>query len=99
MRKFPLPTRLARTGCSVLALATVFIVGASPAAAQSFLATGSPNNGAGTTIANGPGITTISVTAPQTVINWVPTDNATNANVPIVFQASGTTATFLGNGN
>lgn len=99
MRKFPLPSRLARTGCSVLALATVFVVGPSPAAAQSFLATGSPNNGAGTIITNGPGTTTISVTTPQTVVTWVPTDNATNNGAPIVFQNSGTTATFLGTGN
>ncbi|MEO7814369.1 MAG: hypothetical protein ABIR87_02885, partial [Sphingomicrobium sp.] len=92
-------SRRTRTSCSVLALATVFIVGPTPASAQSFLGVGTPTNGAATTIANGAGTTTITVSAPQTVINWVPTDNATNNNVPIQFQNSNTTANFLGNGN
>ncbi|MCY7271776.1 MAG: hypothetical protein LH485_06970, partial [Sphingomonas bacterium] len=99
MRSLSLPSRRARTSCSILALATVLVVGASPAAAQSFLGVGTPTNGAATTITNGSGTTTIAVTAPQTVINWVPTDNATANGVPISFQNENTTARFLGVGN
>ena len=40
MRNTTLRARVARTGCSVLALATVAVVGATPASAQSFAGTG-----------------------------------------------------------
>ena len=59
MRTLTLPSRLARTSCSVLALATVLVVGATPAAAQSFLGTGTVTNGSGT-ITTSPLTTTIS---------------------------------------
>ncbi|MEO5578523.1 MAG: hypothetical protein ABIR25_05670, partial [Sphingomicrobium sp.] len=99
MRTLSLPSRLARTSCSVIALATVLVVGATPAAAQSFLGNGIATNGAATTITTGAGTTNITVTTSQTVIDWLPTDNAIANNTVIAFQNSGTTATFSGPGN
>ena len=100
MRSLTLPSRLARTGCSVIALATVLVVGARPAAAQSFLGTGNfTTNGGGVAgIGTGPGSTTITVNSGQTVIDWIPTDNAVGGGA-IGFQLGGTTATFTGASN
>ena len=101
MRNLAMPSRRARTSCSVLALATVMLVGPTPAAAQSFL-------GSGTFATNGGGVagittptsttTTITVNGGQSVINWIPTDDAIGGG-PIAFQLSGTTATFTGASN
>ncbi len=98
MRNLAHPSRRARTSCSVLAVATVLVMGATPASAQSFLGSGSPTNGVATTITTGAGTTNISVTTPQTVINWSPTDTAIGGG-SINFQPVGTTATFSGSGN
>ncbi|HVL30278.1 MAG TPA: hypothetical protein VM326_06150, partial [Sphingomicrobium sp.] len=98
MMRTTLNRRRSRTGCSILALATVLAVGASPAAGQSFQGTGTFTSGTGTISASG-NTTSISVTSPTAVINWIPTDNAVNANVPIAFQPAGTFADFSGGGN
>jgi hypothetical protein len=89
--------RRSRSSCSVIALATVMAVGATPAAAQSLLGTGSyVTNPNATGITTGPGTTTINLNGGQTVIDWTPTDNAINPGNNIVFQNSGTTALFTG---
>ena len=98
MRSLSLPSRRARTSCSILALATVLVVGATPAAAQSFQGNGTVTSGTGT-ITTGVNTTNISVTTSQTVIDWVPFDNAIANNTAIAFQNSGTTANFSGAGN
>lgn len=100
MRPLTSPSRLARTGCSVLALATALVVGPSPAAAQSFLGTGNfaTNGGGAASIGTGPNTTTVTLNPGQTVINWTPTDNAVGGGA-IGFQPSGTTATFTGASN
>ena len=95
MRSLSLPSKRRATGCSVLALATVLVVGATPAAAQSFLGTGTVTNGTGT-ITTGVNTTNVAVTSTQTVIDWVPFDNAIANNTAIAFQNSGTTASFSG---
>src|SRR5688500_1039518 len=87
--------RRSRTGCSILALATVLTVGASPAAAQSLLGTGSyATNPNATGITTGVGTTTINLNGGNTVINWTPSDPTGTGNV--VFQTAGTTAMFTG---
>ena len=92
-------SRRSRTSCSILALATVMAVGATPAAAQSFQGTGNFVNPANGTINQAtPGVTTVTLNSgvEQAVINWTPTDNATNITNNIVFQPVGTTANFNG---
>ena len=98
MTRTILNRRRSRTGCSILAMATVLAVGASPAFAQSFAGTGSFSSGTGS-ITTSPNTTSISVTSPTAVINWIPTDNVANPNVPIVFQPGGTFADYSGGGN
>ena len=100
MRFTHLPPKLRRTSCSILALATVMVVGATPATAQSFLGSGSfTTNGGGVAgIATAPNTTTITVNPGQSVIDWIPTDNAIGGGT-INFQNSGTSANFLGTGN
>src|SRR5687767_12307613 len=98
MTRTILNSRRSRTGCSILALATVLAVGASPAAAQSFQGAGTFTSGTGSITAGG-NTTSISVTSPTAVINWIPTDDVANPNVPIVFQPGGTFADFSGGGN
>ena len=92
--------RPSRTSCSMIALATVMAVGATPASAQSLLGTGTyvtNPNATGITTTPGPAATTtINLNGGQTIIDWVPTDNATLPNTNIVFQNSGTTALFTG---
>ncbi|WP_309601556.1 hypothetical protein [Sphingomonas sp.] len=98
MRNLAMPSRRARTSCSVLALATVMLVGPTPAAAQSFLGSGTfATNGGGVAGITNPTATTttITVNGGQSVIDWTPTDNATGGG-NIAFQLSGTTATFTG---
>ena len=88
-----------RTACSILALATALAVGPSPAAAQSFLGTGSPLVAGSATITTPNGTTTnVAVNNPQTVITWSPSDTATSTS-PIVFQPGGTTTNFVMGGN
>src|SRR3990170_7083130 len=84
-----------RTSCSIVALATVLVVGASPAAAQSFQGTGSFASGSGS-ITTGTGTTDIAVGSSQAVIDWTPSDNLVGNFGAINFQPSGTTATFNG---
>ena len=101
MRNLALPSRRARTSCSVLALATVMLVGPTPALAQSFLGSGSfATNGGGVAGITTPTstTTTITVNPGQSVIDWTPTDNAIGGG-NIAFQLSGTTATFTGASN
>src|SRR5919112_2695290 len=93
MSRISLNSRRTRTSCSILALATVMAIGATPAAAQSFNGTGVFNSGSGT-ITTGAGTTNIALTANNSVITWTPTDNATGTGTNILFQNSGTTATF-----
>ena len=63
---------------SSLALAIALVAGPTPAAAQSFDGSGSFTHGTGS-ISNPDSITTnISVTSPQAVIDWTPTDDAIN---------------------
>ncbi len=82
------------TLCSTLAIATSLVVGARPAAAQSFIGTVISEVGAHAhTLGNGQ--TQINVTQSQAVINWTAT-GASNNGV-ITFQAAGTTAEFQGN--
>lgn len=95
MRSLSLPSKRRATSCSVLALATVLVVGATPAAAQSFLGDGIVTSGTGT-ITTGVNTTNVQVTSTQTVIDWVPFDNAIANNTAIAFQNSGTTASFSG---
>ena len=102
MRTLSLPSRLARTSCSVLALATVLVVGATPAKAQSFQGTGTFfTNGAGPGAAiTTPNSTTtnIAVNPGQTVIDWSPFDVGPGTGT-IQFQYSGSTTSFSGSGN
>ena len=92
MPRIALQSRRTRTSCSILALATVMAVGATPASAQSFNGTGVFTNGTGS-ITTAPSTTNIAITSPQAVINWTPTDNAlTGGN--IIFQNASTTANF-----
>ena len=90
-----------RPSCSVIALATVLAVGATPAAAQSFNGEGvfAVNGGGSANIATGAGTTTITLNTGQSVINWTPTDNATNTTSAIQFQNANTTATFTAGGD
>ena len=98
MPRTAMHSRRSHPSCSVIALATVLAVGATPAAAQSFNGSGSFVSGSGS-ISTGAGTTTIDLTSQQSVINWIPTDNATNTTSNIVFQNAGTTATFTSTSN
>ena len=99
MPRTAMNSRRSRPSCSVLALATVLAVGATPAAAQSFKGSGNFVSGTGS-IATPDALTTnISITSPQAVINWTPDDNATNTTANIVFQDAGSTATFSSTSN
>jgi filamentous hemagglutinin family protein len=65
------------------------------AAAQSFL--GTPTVASGdVVISEGVGTTDVSLNSVQSVIDWMPDDNADCACGAIAFQNSGTTATFSG---
>ena len=83
-----------RARVSTLALSIALVAGPSPAVAQSFQGSGSFTNGTGSISTPDSVTTNISVTSPQAVIDWTPTDNAINNGQQIVFQAGGTTATF-----
>src|SRR4030095_967564 len=95
MPRIALSSRRSRTSCSIIALATVMAMGAPPALAdtQSFNGTGVFNSGSGT-ITTSTDTTNIALTSNNSVITWTPTDNATGTGTNILFQNSGTTATF-----
>ncbi len=101
MPRTAMHSRRSLPSCSVIALAPVLAVGATPAAAQSFNGSGSfaVNGGGSANIADGVGTTTITLNTGQSVINWTPNDNATDTTSNILFQNSGTTATFTSSGN
>jgi hypothetical protein len=81
---------------SALALATVLVVGASPAAAQSFQGSGTftTNSGGAADISTGADTTDITVNPGQTVIDWTPTPDGGASGTAINFQPSDTTATL-----
>ena len=93
-------SRIARSLCSALAIATATLVGAqahaqtaAPLAPNgSFQGNGTFNSGSGS-ITLGTNTTTINVTSPNAVIDWSTFDTATGGG-PINFQPSSTTATF-----
>jgi filamentous hemagglutinin family protein len=77
---------------SMLALAIALAAGPTPAAAQSFQ--GSVNSATGATVDQStPGVTNVSVTQQQAVIEWTATNNPNDGT--IVFQPDGTTANFF----
>ena len=99
MPRIAMHSRRRSPSCSVIALATVLAVGATPAAAQSFNGSGQFVSGTGS-IATPDALTTnISITSPQAVINWTPDDNATGTTANILFQDAGSTATFSSTAN
>ncbi len=91
MRSMTVPNR-----ASMIALAVAMVAGPSPAAAQSLQ--GTPTVSVGSASVNeGSGTTTVTVDTDQTVIDWLPDDNAVGNFGAINFQPSGTTATFQNN--
>ncbi|MDT0509967.1 hypothetical protein [Novosphingobium sp. MMS21-SN21R] len=82
---------------STLAMATALVIGAAnPARAQSFNGSGTVTAGSAS-IGTGTGTTDVFVNG-NAVIDWSPTDTA-GGTAPIIFQNSGTTATFSGISN
>ncbi len=77
----------ASSGALILALS----LGAGAARAQSFNATATPVLGA-PTVSTGAGTTTITINAPETIIDW--NGLAVPSASPFIFQNAGTTATF-----
>ena len=93
-------TRRSRTSCSLIALATVLAVGASPASAQSLLGTGNyVTNPVAGGITTAPNTTNIALNPGNTIIEWTPTDNASGTGTNILFQPAGTTANFSASSN
>ena len=96
-------SRRSRTSCSIIALATVLAVGPTPALADTRSFHGAEtfvtNGGGAAGVTHGTDLTTISLNPGNTIINWTPTDNATNNGVAISFQNAGTTANFTSTGN
>lgn len=88
-------TRQKLLSASGLALATALVASAPALRAQSFQATPTSTFGS-VTINTTPTTTAITVSSPSAVINWTPTDTAATGG-PIIFQTSGTTATFTNN--
>jgi filamentous hemagglutinin family protein len=88
-------TRRRRQGIwlSTCAMATALAVAPQAARAQAFQGTGSVVTGSAT-ITTGTAATSIAVGAPETVINWAPTDVAASGTID--FLPAGTTATFSG---
>ena len=86
-------SRRNRTACSILALATVLTVGATPAAAQ-VAGSGSFAVGSGTINA---GAGSVTLDSSRSVINWNSTGTVTNGVNQ--FLAPGNTLTFNGAGN
>ncbi|MGV3511849.1 MAG: hypothetical protein ACO1OX_07570 [Novosphingobium sp.] len=95
MRSIPLATRNQLLSASGLALATALVAAGPALRAQSFQATPTSTFGS-VTINTTPTTTAITVSSPSAVINWTPADTAATGG-PIIFQASGTTATFINN--
>ncbi|MBB4615840.1 hypothetical protein [Novosphingobium taihuense] len=88
-------TRQQLLSASGLALATAIVASGPALRAQSFQATPTATFGS-VTINTTPTTTAITVSSPSAVINWTPTDTAATGG-PIIFQTSGTTATFTNN--
>lgn len=88
-------TRQQLLSASGLALATALVASGPALRAQSFQATPTATFGS-VIISTTPTTTAISVSSPSAVINWTPTDTAATGG-PIIFQTSGTTATFTNN--
>lgn len=92
--------RTIRIAASSSALALATALAAAPAAAQvasgSFQGSPTVTFGAAT-VTEGAGTTDVQVDSTSAVIDWAPDDTAMNSGVPIVFQPSGTTATFHNN--
>lgn len=88
-------TRRQLVSASGLALATAMVAAAPSLRAQSFQGTPTSTFGS-VTINTGPTTTAITVSSPSAVINWTPNDTAATGG-PIIFQNSGTTATFTNN--
>ena len=91
-KRFPVKAML----CSQLAIATALVVGATPVAAQSLQGTYTPPIGASVNQSVA-GLTTVTVTAPQAVIDWTATGSSSGGLT--TFQANGTTANFQGTAN
>lgn len=85
-------TRRQLQTASGLALATALVASGPAVHAQSFQATPTATFGS-VSISTTPTTTAITVSSPSAVINWTPTDTAATGG-PIIFQTSGTTATF-----
>lgn len=79
------------TNASLLAIAAMLVNAPASVQAQSFDAVPTLVAG-GATITQAPNLTTVEVTLPSAVINWVP--NAAVGSGPINFQPVGTTALF-----
>src|SRR5690348_11750596 len=88
--------RRTRASCSTMALATVLVAGATPAAAQSFQGTGSFSSGSGAITTPTPTTTNIQIDSSQAVIDWTPSDNNVGNFGAINFQPQDTVATFTG---
>ena len=85
-------SRIARSLCSSLAIATALIVGSGMAQAQSLQGNGTFASGTGT-IGTATGTTTVNITSSDAVIDWTTFDTAIGGG-PINFQPVSTTATF-----
>ena len=85
-------SRIARSLCSSLAIATALIVGSGIAQAQSLQGNGVFASGTGG-ITTSTGTTTVSITSSNAVIDWTTFDTAIGGG-PINFQSASTTATF-----
>ncbi|GGB95396.1 hypothetical protein GCM10011494_12350 [Novosphingobium endophyticum] len=93
MTKTPIPARgrkAALSGASLSAL-MLAVAATQPAAAQSFQGTGNVTTGSASII-DGAGTTDVFVLTNEVVIDWTTLDSSGTGNV--VFQPSGTTATF-----
>jgi filamentous hemagglutinin family protein len=83
-------------GCAIAAGLAALAYGG-PALAQ-VAGTGTVVSGSATISPPGPGATTVTTGGSQTIINWVPTDNAPTGG-DIDFLPAGNTWNFSGNGN
>lgn len=92
MRTIPHVSCRQMLSASGLALATALVAAGPSLRAQSFNATPTTTFGSVNVFAT-LSSTEVTVSSPSAVINWTPNDTATTGG-PIIFQGSGTTATF-----
>ena len=85
-------SRIARTALACSSLAIAVALTSAPVRAQAFLA-GSNTTFGNAVVTTGPNTTTITISSPSAVIDWIPTDTATSP-LAITYQPNGTTATF-----